>query len=310
MKYSGLIEAIGNTPLIELRGLTPKSGVRIFAKLEGANPTGSLKDRIARFMVEEAERAGTLTRDKIILEPTSGNTGIALAMIGRVKGYRVRVVMPNNVSLERRQLLEIYGAEIVESDGRRGTNGSIELATKLAESPEYFMPYQYGNAMNPRAHYETTGAEIIRDLPDVDIFVAGLGTGGTLMGTGQRLREHNSSVRIVAVEPEQGDLVQGLRSLADGFVPPILDLSMLDRKYLIDSGAAIEGTRALLRTEGIFAGLSSGAVIEGAIRLARGLERGNIVALLADGGWKYMSTGAWTQDPDQTEVQLEDKIWW
>jgi [CysO sulfur-carrier protein]-thiocarboxylate-dependent cysteine synthase len=310
MMYSGLIDAIGNTPLIELRGLTPRAGVRIFAKLEGANPTGSVKDRIARFMVEGAEKAGTLTPDKIILEPTSGNTGIALAMIGRVKGYRVRVVMPDNVSYERRQLLEIYGAEIVESDGRRGTNGSIELANKLAENPEYFMPYQYGNSMNPRAHYETTGAEIIRDLPDVDVFVAGLGTGGTLMGTGQRLREHNPSVRIVAVEPEQGDLVQGLRSLADGFVPPILDLTLLDRKYLIDSGSAIAGTRALLRTEGIFAGLSSGAVIEGAIRLARGMERGNIVALLADGGWKYISTGAWTQDPGQTEVQLEDKIWW
>jgi cysteine synthase len=310
MPYPDLIAAIGNTPLVELRKLSPSPGVRIYAKLEGQNPTGSVKDRIAKYMIEEAERSGQLTPDRVILEPTSGNTGIALALVGRIKGYRVRVVMPDNVSAERRQLLEIYGAEIVPSEGSRGTNGAIELAHRLARDDRYFMPYQYGNEMNPRAHYETTAVEIIRDLPEVDVFVAGLGTGGTLMGTGRRLREHNPAVKVVAIEPEQGDPVQGLRSLADGFIPPILDLDQLDRKYLLDSRSAILGTQALMRAEGIFTGLSGGAAVEGAIRLARGMERGNIVVLLADGGWKYLSTGVWTRNVDQLEVELEDKIWW
>ena len=310
MKFPDLIAAIGDTPSIELTALSPKPSVRIFAKLEGNNPTGSVKDRIAKYMIEDAERSGRLTRDKIILEPTSGNTGIALAMIGRVKGYRVSVVMPDNVSSERRQLLQIYGAEITESDGRRGTNGAIELAAELARDDRYFMPYQYGNLMNPRAHYETTAVEIIRDVPEVDVFVAGLGTGGTLMGAGQRLKEHNASVRIVAVEPEQGELVQGLRSLADGFIPPVLDPSRLDRKYLVDSRSAIAGTQALMNVAGIFSGLSGGAVIHGAMRVARDLERGTIVALLADGGWKYLSTSVWTKQLDRAEVDLEGKIWW
>lgn len=306
-----IIDAIGNTPLVEIARMSPKKGVRIFAKLEGNNPTGSLKDRIAKYMVEEAERRGELTPDKIILEPTSGNTGIALAMIGRRKGYKVTVVVPENITVERRQLLELFGAEIVYSEGSRGTNGAIELAQKLvAEDPRYFMPFQYGNPANPRAHYETTGEEIIRDLPEVDVFVAGLGTGGTLMGVGRRLKEHNPKVKVIAVEPHPGDLVQGLRSLEEGFIPPILDMSLLDGKIIVDSRCAFAATRDLTKKEGIFAGISSGAVIHCAVRVAHRMERGNIVALLADGGWKYLSLGVWFKELPELGEGLYSHIWW
>ena len=310
MIYSNILETIGHTPLVELKSLSPKPGVRILAKLEGQNPSGSVKDRIALAMIEDAERRGVLTKDKTILEPSSGNTGIALALIGRVKGYRVKIVMPENVSLERRQLLALYGAEIVLSDGRFGSNGAIDVALKLVKEGDYFMPYQYGNEMNPRAHYTTTGAEIVEDVPEVDAFVAGLGTGGTLMGVGRRLKEHNPRVKVVAVEPEQGDLVQGLRSLGDGFIPPILDLDLLDGKIICASGDALACQRKLAMTEGVFGGVSSGAVVYGALRLAQNMERGTIVALFADGVWKYLSTGLWTKDPETFEREMADKLWW
>ncbi len=310
MKHASILDSIGRTPLLELASLAPKPGVRIFAKLEGQNPTGSLKDRIAWAMIQDAIVSGALTPHHTILEPTSGNTGISLAMIGRRLGYRVTVVMPDNVSVERRQLLEAYGATVIPSEGKRGTNGAIELAQTLAKDLHYFMPYQYGNPANPRAHYEGTGAEILQDLPEVDAFVAGLGTGGTLMGVGRRLKEASSKIRVIAVEPEAGDLVQGLRSLDEGFIPPILDLSLLDGKYLVKSQDALAMTRLLLEKEGLFCGISSGAAVHGAVRLGRRMKQGNIVALLADGGWKYLSSGIWTQSLADARKTMEGKIWW
>ncbi len=310
MPYRNLIESIGHTPLIELQRMSPKPGVKIYAKLEGQNPTGSLKDRIVKYMVERAESEGKLTKDKTLLEPTSGNTGIALAMIGRMKGYRVKVVMPENVSIERRQLLEIFGAEIILSDGKRGTNGAIQVAQQLATNEQYFMPYQYGNPANPLAHYETTGVEILQELPQVDVFIAGLGTGGTLMGVGRRLKEKNPNAQVVAVVPHPDDLIQGLRSLEDGFIPPILDLKLLDRRIMIESKDAFRASRELTELEGIFSGISSGAVVACAQRVANRMTRGNIVCLLADGGWKYLSTQIWTKDLNQVEQTLEGKIWW
>ncbi len=305
-----ILEAVGNTPLVELPRFSPKPGVRLFAKLEGNNPTGSLKDRIARSMIKAAERSGELTREKTILEPTSGNTGIALAMIARRRGYRITVVVPENVTVERRQLLELYGAVIVFSDPARGTNGSIELAQKMAGDPRYCLLYQYGNPANPRAHYESTGAEIVRDLPEVDAFIAGLGTGGTLMGVGRRLKEHNPRVKVIAAEPHPGDAVQGLRSLEEGFIPPILDLSLLDGKILVDSRCAFAATKDLMRREGIFAGVSSGAALHCALRVARRMDRGNIVVLLADGGWKYVSLGVWQKDTADIPEDVASHIWW
>jgi cysteine synthase B len=310
MKAAGILDAIGNTPLVELHRISPKPTVRIFAKLEGANPTGSLKDRIAKYMVDAAERSGALTKDKIILEPTSGNTGIALAMVGRLKGYKVTVVVPDNVTVERRQLLELFGAEIIYSDGSQGTNGSIKLAQKLAEDPRYFMPYQYGNPANPLAHYETTAAEILRDCPAVDVLVAGLGTGGTLMGCARRLKEHNPRIRVVAVEPHPGDLVQGLRSLEEGFIPPILDTRLLDGKIIVDSRCAFAATKDLTTKEGIFTGVSSGAVIHCAIRVAHRMERGTIVCVLCDGGWKYVSLGVWFKEFPPAGENIQSHIWW
>jgi cysteine synthase B len=310
MRAAGILEAIGNTPLVELRRISPKPAVRIFAKLEGVNPTGSLKDRIARYMVEAAERSGALTKDKIILEPTSGNTGIALAMVARLKGYKLKVVVPDNVTVERRQLMELFGAEILYSDGSQGTNGSIKLAQQLAEDPRYFMPYQYGNPANPLAHYETTAAEILRDCPEVDVLVAGLGTGGTLMGCARRLKEHNPRIRIVAVEPHPGDLVQGLRSLDEGFIPPILDPGLLDSKIIVDSRCAFAATKDLTTKEGIFAGVSSGAVIHCAIRVAHRMERGTIVCVLCDGGWKYVSLGVWFKDFPPVGENIQSHVWW
>ncbi len=311
MRRENILAAIGHTPLVEVGRLTPRDSVRIFAKLEGHNPTGSLKDRIVKYMLERAEATGELTRDRIILEPTSGNTGISLAMIGRWKGYRVKVVMPENVSPERKQLLEIYGAEIIFSEGSKATDGAIEMAQALSRSDErYYMPFQYGNEANPLAHYETTGVEILQDLPQVDVFIAGLGTGGTLMGVGRRLREHNPDVRLIAVVPRPGDLIQGLRSLEGGFVPPIIDIRMLDGRMAVDSRDAFLATRELTQEEGIFAGISSGAVIHCAQRVAQRMERGNIVVLLADGGWKYLSTGLWTRDISELEEEMESKVWW
>lgn len=312
LTYKGILDTIGNTPTVELQNLSPKPDVRIFAKLEGANPTGSVKDRIALKMIERAEADGELSGARTILEPTSGNTGISLAMIGRMKGYKVAVVMPENVSVERVQLLEAYGAEIISSDGSKGTNGSIEVAQDVIEKRphDYLMMYQYGNQGNPEAHYEGTGREIVETLPDVDMFVAGLGTGGTLMGVARRLKEHNPSIKIVAVAPEPDDFISGLRRLEDGFIPPILDLNLLDARMMVGSFYAFRTTRDLLEKEGIFAGISSGSVVYAAIRQAERLEQGNIVCLLADGGWKYLSTSLWTKDYEQLEAESRGKIWW
>lgn len=311
MRIFDTLDAIGNTPLVELPRITPKKGVRIFAKMEGNNPTGSLKDRIAKYMIEHAERSGELTKDKTILEPTSGNTGIALAMIGRRKGYKVKVVIPENATPERRQLLEIFGAEMIYSDGTKGSNGAIELAQKLAaQDKTLYMPFQYGNPANPLAHYETTGVEILNDLPEVDVFVAGLGTGGTLMGVGRRLKEVNPKTKVIAVEPHPGDLVQGLRSLDEGFIPPILDTSLLDSKIMVDSRCAFAATKDLTTKEGIFAGVSSGAVVHVAIRMAHRMEKGNIVVILCDNGWKYVSLGVWHKEFPELGENMYSHLWW
>lgn len=311
MRYSSILDTIGNTPLVELKSFSPRPDVHIFAKLEGANPSGSIKDRIAKKMIEEAEASGKLTTDSILLEPTSGNTGIALAMIARVKGYSFTAVMPDNVTRERRQMLELYGAHIIYSDGKQGSNGAVRLAKELAQSDErYFMLYQYGNEANPRAHYEGTAQEIINDLPDLDVFVAGLGTGGTITGNARRLKEYNPAIKIVAAEPLQGEGVQGLRNLEDGFVPPVLDQSLLDAKILVMSGEAVRRTRQLKDQEGIFAGPSCGAALHAALRVAASLERGKIVVILADGGWKYLSEDLWTRELDELEENLEAKILW
>ncbi|WP_376796893.1 PLP-dependent cysteine synthase family protein [Thermogemmatispora sp.] len=311
MRYSSILETIGQTPLVELRSFSPRPGVQIFAKLEGVNPSGSIKDRIAKRMIEEAEASGKLTPGSILLEPTSGNTGIALAMIARVKGYKFVAVMPDNVTRERRQLLELYGADIIFSDGAQGSNGAVRLAQELARKDErYVMLYQYGNAANPDAHYYGTAVEIINDLPDLDVFVAGLGTGGTLTGNARRLKEYNPAIRIVAAEPMQGDSVQGLRSLEDGFVPPVLDLSLLDARILVSGIDAIRRTRQLKDQEGIFAGPSCGAALHAALRVASSMERGKIVVILADGGWKYLSEDLWTRDLSALEDDLENKLLW
>ena len=312
LTYKGIIDTIGTTPLVELQRMTPKEGVRIFAKLEAQNPTGSVKDRIALKMIEQAERDGEISANRTILEPTSGNTGISLAMIGRMKGYKVAVVMPENVSVERVQLLEAYGAEIIPSDGSRGTNGSIEVAQELMnkKGSDYFMLYQYGNNGNPDAHYDTTGPEIIETLPDVNMFVAGLGTGGTLMGVGRRLKEHNPEAKLVAVAPEPEDFISGLRSLEEGFIPPILDINLLDSRMLVSSFDAFSTAKRLLQEEGIFAGVSSGSVVYGAIRQAERMDHGDIVCLLADGGWKYLSTSLWTKDYEQLAKDAKGKVWW
>jgi cysteine synthase len=310
VRAADILHAIGNTPLVGVQRLSPKPQVRLWAKLEGQNPTGSLKDRIALAMVEDAEREGKLHPGSVILEPTSGNTGISLAMVASRKGYGLTVVIPENASEERVRLLELFGAEIVSTPADRGTNGAIEVAQAMARDDKYFMPYQYGNPANPRAHYEGTGAEILRDVPEVTHFVAGLGTGGTLTGVGRRLKEHDPNIQVIAAEPELGELVYGLRSLDAGFIPPILDESVLDRKFLVSSGDALAATRDLTREEGIFAGISSGAVLHVARRIAEELESGDVVCLLADGGWKYLSTHAWSPDLELAEKQVEETLWW
>jgi len=310
VRYPDVLAAIGDTPLVGLPSMSPRPGVRLWAKLEGQNPTGSTKDRIAKAMVEAAEATGELTPERTILEPTSGNTGIALAMVARRKGYRLTVVIPDNASEERIRLLELFGAEVVLSPGDKGTNGSIEVARRLAKDERYFMPFQYGNPANPLAHEEGTGEEIVRDLPEVTHFVAGLGTGGTLTGVGRRLHRHDPGIRVIAAEPELGDLVYGLRSLDDGFVPPIFDESVLDRKFLVSSSDSLHATRELTEREGIFAGISSGAVVHVARRVAADLERADIVCLLPDGGWKYLSTQAWAPEIERAEKGVSESLWW
>ena len=311
MLYPSLIETVGNTPLVEISALSPKASVRLYAKLEGQNPTGSVKDRIAKYMVESAERDGRLKPGQTILEPTSGNTGISLALIGRVRGYPVKVVMPRAVSAERIELLTALGAEIIYSPGELGSNGAVAMAQKVAaEHPDWFMPFQYENEDNPRAHYETTAPEIIADLPGLDVFVAGLGTGGTLTGAGRRLKEHNASIRVVAAAPNPGDLVQGLRSLEEGYIPPVFDETVLDGRIVVDSASSFRATKELTDRTGIFAGVSSGAVVRAAQKVAERMDEGYVVCLLADGGWKYLSTGLWTRDYGEIEEEVSEKLWW
>jgi [CysO sulfur-carrier protein]-thiocarboxylate-dependent cysteine synthase len=311
-RHESILDAIGHTPLVAIPRMSPNPRVRLYAKLEMYNPTGSVKDRAAKYLVEDLERRGLLRPDSIILEPTSGNTGIALAMIGRRKGYRVALVMPDNVTMERRQVAALFGAEIIDSPGSLGSNGAIALAKELAaRDPRFVMPYQYGNPANPRAHYETTGPEILADCPEIDVFVAGLGTSGTLMGTGRYLRERRPGVRIVAAEPLPGENVQGLRSLEEGFVPEILDPDVLDAKYLVSNRDAVAALRELVFKEGVFAGPSCGAVLVAAAREAAGMSTGTIVALLPDGGWKYLSAGTFDRDLDEMEDALEGGVsWW
>jgi [CysO sulfur-carrier protein]-thiocarboxylate-dependent cysteine synthase len=306
---SSLLDLVGDTPLVELH-MRDGDGARIFAKLEAENPTGSIKDRVAKAMIEAAEASGELEPGRRLLEPTSGNTGISLALVAKLKGYSLTCVMPENATEERRRLLRLFGAEIVESPGDEGSNGAVRLALELAErDPSFYMPFQYANPANVRAHYEGTGAEIAEALDRIDALVAGLGTGGTLMGTGERLRESFPDVLVVAAEPLPGDPVMGLRSLEDGYVPPILDVSKLDRKLLVSNGEAVAGVRALLDRDGIFGGVSSGAVVHVARKVAAELdEDAVVVCVLADGGWKYLSADFW--DAQDVEASMERGVWW
>jgi len=299
---TSVLDLIGDTPLVDVSALSPNPAVRILVKLEGANPGGSVKDRIALSMVEEAEKDGRLAPGDTLLEPTSGNTGIGLALVCRVKGYHLKVVLPSNVSLERRQLLELWGAEVIESPGAEGSNGAVRMAERIhLEHPEWVFLYQYANPANPKAHYEGTGPEIWRDCPEVTHFVAGLGTSGTLLGVGRFLKEHNPAVQVWAVEPPAGEMVDGLRNLDDGYIPPIFtDLGgehLLDRKTMVGPRLSVEWTRRLAEV-GVFAGISSGAAMAGAAKCAAAIDSGVIVVVSADGGWKYLSTGAWTDDLD------------
>jgi [CysO sulfur-carrier protein]-thiocarboxylate-dependent cysteine synthase len=312
-KYGDIVQAIGNTPLVELKRLSPKPDVRIYIKLESKNPTGSVKDRVARSMIERAEEDGLIAPGQTILEPTSGNTGISLAMICRRKGYPLKVVMPDNVTHERTQLLTMYGAKIVSSPGEQGSNGAVAMALEMAEADSsYYMPYQYGNQANPEAHYNGTAVEILEELDEVTAFVAGLGTGGTLMGNARRLKEEDPDTMIVAAEPLQGELVQGLRSLEDGYVPPIIDLSMLDRKIFVSNRDAVIGTKRLLEEEGLFVGVSTGAIATICERIASELDEGNVVFVAPDDGWKYLSSGVYTKSVEQLEAEgvLERASFW
>jgi [CysO sulfur-carrier protein]-thiocarboxylate-dependent cysteine synthase len=310
-RYGDIVEAIGNTPLVELKRLSPKPGVRLYAKLESHNPTGSVKDRVARAMIEDAEERGAIQPGQTILEPTSGNTGISLAMICSRKGYPLRVVMPDNVTEERTQLLRMYGADIVYSPGEQGSNGAVAMALDMAQADSsYYMPYQYGNEANPRAHYEGTAVEILDELEDVAAFVAGLGTGGTLMGNGRRFKEENPDTKIVAAEPLQGENVQGLRSLDDGFIPPIIDLTLLDRKIFVSNRDAVIWTKKLLEEEGLFAGVSTGAVAAIAVRVANEIDEGNVVFIVPDDGWRYLSSGVYTKPIEELEEAIERTSFW
>ena len=308
---SSVLDLIGRTPLVELRNVTPTESVRIFAKLEGQNPSGSIKDRIAKYMIETAEATGELAPGRELLEPTSGNTGISLAMVAKLKGYSLTCVIPENATHERIRLLELYGAKLVFSPAAEGSNGAVRVALELAEeNSSYFMPFQYANESNPRAHYEGTAAEIAEALPHVDVLVAGLGTGGTLMGCADRLRESFPDVQICAAEPLQGEDVMGLRSLDDGYIPPILDVAKLDRKILVSNTDAVASLRELLEREGIFGGVSAGAVIAVARRLASEIGEGTIVAVLADAGWKYLSADFWTRPLDEVADTMSERVWW
>jgi cysteine synthase B len=310
-QYGDVIESIGHTPLVELKRLSPKPGVRIWAKLESYNPTGSVKDRVAKSLIEDAESRGAIRPGQTILEPTSGNTGISLAMICRRKGYPLKVVMPDNVTVERTQLLHMYGAEIVYSPGEQGSNGAVAMALEMAAADaSYYMPYQYGNEANPLAHYNGTAVEILEELDEVTAFVGGLGTGGTLMGNARRLKEENSETKIVAAEPLQGELVQGLRSLDDGYIPPIIDISLLDRKIFVSNRDAVVWTKKLLEEEGLFAGVSSGAIASIAVRVAADLDEGNVVFVVPDDGWKYLSSGVYTKPIEELEDSLDSASFW
>jgi cysteine synthase len=303
MRHDNILEAIGHTPLVEIANMSPNEEVRIFAKMEGNNLGGSasVKDRIAKYMIEKAEQSGELTPDKTIIEATSGNTGIALAMIGRRKGYKVKIAMPDNVSLERKQLLELYGAEMLLTEAAEGVDGSLKLVKEMAaRNGKYFMPDQFGNPDNPQAHYETTGLEILEALPDleIDAFVCGLGTGGTMTGVGKRMRERNSKAKLIGVEPYPDEAIEGLRCIAKGYAPPVLDLNLLDQVVMVRRADAIAAVAELLKREGIFAGLSSGAAIYQTLKTAQQMEQGNIVVILPDAGWKYLSLGidVWTKE--------------
>jgi cysteine synthase B len=306
---SSILDLVGSTPIVELQRLSPKPAVRIFAKLEGQNPTGSIKDRVAVAMIDAAEASGELTAGRRLIEPTSGNTGISLALVARLRGYPLTCVAPANVTEERRRMLRLYGADIVDSPPEEGSNGAVRLALELAAGDSsLFMPFQYANEANPRAHYEGTGAEIVAALDRIDVLVAGLGTGGTLMGAGERVREAFPGVVVAAAEPLPGDEVMGLRSLADGYVPPILDVSKLDRKLLVTNAESVTALRLLLDREGIFGGVSAGAVVHAALRLAAELEEGIVVCVLADGGWKYLSAGFW--EAEDVDRAMERSVWW
>ncbi len=310
--HASVIDCIGNTPVIDVSALSPNPAVRILAKLEGQNPGGSVKDRVARSMIEAAEADGTLRPDTTILEPSSGNTGIALALIARLRGYPVKIVLPTNVSSERRDLLEIYGAEIIDSPGAEGSNGAVRRAERLAaEHPEWAYLCQYANEANPQAHYDTTGPEILADCPDITHFVAGLGTAGTLMGVGRYLKEHKPDVQVYAVEPPAGEKVEGLRSLDDGYIPPVYEnwggAELLDGKRIVRTREALEYTRRLATEASLFAGISSGAALAGACRVAERIDAGVIVFVAADGGWKYLSTKAWT-DPIEDVIERAERI--
>lgn len=311
---AGVLDLVGNTPMVDVSNLSPNPNVRIIAKLEMQNPFGSVKDRIAKAMIEAAEKDGKLLPGQTIVEPSSGNTGIALAAIARLKGYPIKILMPESVSIERRQMLEIMGAEVILTPGAEGSNGAVRRATQMAaDHPEWCFIYQYGNDANPRAHYEGTGPEIWRDVPEITHFVAGLGTSGTLMGTGRFLKERNPDVQIVAIEPPLGENVEGLRNLDEGYIPPVFDnwngFELLDRKRVVRPRESIEWTRRLVSECGIFAGISSGAALAGAAKVAASIESGTIVFIVCDGGWKYLSTGAYTDDLDAAEAAAEKIIY-
>jgi [CysO sulfur-carrier protein]-thiocarboxylate-dependent cysteine synthase len=311
-----VLELIGNTPLVDVSALSPNPGVRILAKLESQNPFGSVKDRIAKQMIEDAERHGRLSPGQTIVEPSSGNTGIALAAIARLKGYPVKILLPDNVSVERRQMLALFGAEVILTPGGEGSNGAVRRAEELAvQHPEWCLLYQYGNDANPRAHYEGTGPEIWRDCPEITHLVAGLGTSGTLMGTGRFLKERNPDIKVIAIEPPQGERVEGLRNLDDGYIPPVFErwggAELLDRKRVVRPRESIEWTRKLVET-GVFAGLSAGAALAGAVKVASEIDEGEaatIVFIVSDGGWKYLSTGAYTDDLDAAASAAERTIY-
>lgn len=312
--HSSVLDLIGNTPMVDISQLSPKPAVRIFAKLEDCNPAGSVKDRIAKSMVLDAEKSGVLKPGATILEPSSGNTGIALAMIAQLRGYELKIVLPENVSLERRQLLEVFGAEIILSPGEEGSNGAVKMARQIAEEhPEWVFLYQYANDANPQSHYETTGPEILNDCPDITHFVAGLGTSGTLMGVGRYLKEHSPHTRIYAVEPPAGELVQGLRSIDDGFIPPIYENwgadDVLDGKSIVRPRDSLVGVRRLAKEAGLFVGISAGAAFAGAVKVAEKIEKGNIVFIVSDGGWKYLSTNAWSAPLDEAVSNTEQIVY-